>query len=125
MKKPVKREQKVVYIAGPFRASSSWGIELNIRRAEELALLAWTAGFAVICPHANTRFYQGALPDEVWLDGDLEILRRCDAVLLVDGWEKSKGTAGEVAVAREEGIPVFEDIRELMEWERRQICATL
>ena len=71
---------KLIYVAGPFRAPNSWEMEQNIRRAEALALEVWKLGLPAICPHANTRFYQGAAPDEVWLEGDIEIMRRCDAV---------------------------------------------
>lgn len=67
---------RVVYIAGPFRAENAWEIEQNIRRAEEAALELWRAGAAVLCPHTNTRYFQGAAPDHVWLEGDLELLRR-------------------------------------------------
>jgi len=111
---------RVVYIAGPFRGPSAWDIEENIRRAERLALEAWRAGFAVICPHTNTRFFQGAAPDEVWLEGDLEILRRCDAVLLTSDWERSSGARAEVAAARAARIPVFADIRDLVRWRAQQ-----
>lgn len=105
---------KVVYVAGPFRAPNSWELERNIRRAEELALEVWRAGFACICPHTNTRFYQGAAPDEVWLDGDLEILRRCDAVLLTQNWQQSSGTRAEVADATLNKIPVFNNLNTLI-----------
>lgn len=103
----------VVYIAGPFRGPNSWEIECNIRRAEELALSAWRAGFAVICPHTNTRFFQGAGPDAIWLEGDLEILRRCDAVLLTTDWQRSSGARAEVECANSNGIPVFETLADL------------
>ena len=43
----------------------------------------------------------------MWLEGDLEMLRRCDAVLVVPGWEKSSGTRAEIAEANACGIPVF------------------
>lgn len=97
----------VVYIAGPFRGPSAWAIEQNIRRAEALALEVWAAGLVALCPHTNTRFFQGALPDEVWLQGDLELLRRCDAVLLVEGWEQSVGAQAEKTAAEARGIPIF------------------
>ncbi|MHC4162550.1 MAG: DUF7768 domain-containing protein [Planctomycetota bacterium] len=105
----------LVFIAGPFRAANAWEIEQNIRRAETLALDAWRAGFAVICPHTNARFFQGAAPDDIWLRGDLEMLGRCDAVLLVAGWERSSGTAGEIEHARQCGIPAYESLAALIE----------
>lgn len=105
----------VVYVAGPFRAASTWLIEKNIRKAEELAWDVWAAGFTALCPHTNTRFYQHSLPDEVWLEGDLELLRRCDVVLLVPGWETSSGTKVEKEEALANGIPVVESIEHLRE----------
>lgn len=98
---------KVIYIAGPFRAPSAWGIEQNIRRAEELALEVWQSGGAAICPHANTRFFQGAAEDKIFLDGDLAILCRCDAVLCLPDWQRSEGACAEVAEATRLGIPVY------------------
>ena len=107
----------VVYLAGPFRAPNSWEIEQNIRRAETLALEVWRAGMACICPHANTRFYQGAAPDKVWLKGDLELVRRCDAVLLTPDWIRSTGARAEKAFAEHHGIPTFTTLTKLIEWD--------
>jgi len=107
---------KLIYIAGPYRAESAWDIEQNIRSAEKLALECWRRGVAVICPHTNTRFFQGAAPDDVWLKGDLEMLRRCDAVMLVAGWEQSSGAKVEVALAKELGMLVFERFYEFEDW---------
>ena len=107
---------KVVYVAGPFRGPNSWEIEQNIRRAETLALEVWRAGFAAICPHTNTRFFQGAAPDEVWLDGDIAILVKCDAVLCTPDWEKSSGARAEVDRAKQVGIPVFHSTEALVSW---------
>lgn len=54
---------KVIYIAGPFRGPDSWAIEQNVRAAEALALEVWRMGAVAYCPHAMTRFYQGAAPE--------------------------------------------------------------
>lgn len=106
----------VVYVAGPFRAPNAWEIEQNIRRAEELSLAVWkTPGLVALCPHLNTRCFQGAAPDDVWLDGDLELLIRCDCVLLVPGYYRSQGTRAEIDFALDNGIPVFETLKELTE----------
>lgn len=107
---------RVVYIAGPFRAPSHWGIVGNVRKAEELAHKVWSMGAAAVCPHLNTANFQGSLPDSVWLEGDLEIMRRCDAVLLVPGWLGSEGTKAEVALARKLGMPVFDSALDLFNW---------
>ena len=107
---------KIIYIAGPFRGANAWDIEQNIRRAEELALSVWRLGAAAICPHTNTRFFQGAAPDAVWLEGDLEILRRCDAVMLTADWRGSSGAVREFEVAQDAGIPTFDRLDALSAW---------
>ena len=103
----------VVYVAGPFRAKNSWDMEQNIRRAEELALEVWRAGFACICPHSNTRYYQGAAPDHVWLEGDLAILKKCDVVLMTADWRRSNGATEEHDFAKRYAIPVYYHLQEL------------
>jgi len=107
---------KVVYVAGPFRGNSAWDIECNIRRAETLALEVWRLGAAALCPHTNTRFFQNAAPDEVWLEGDLALLARCDAVILTDDWLRSSGARAEVLHAQSLKIPVFENLQALKGW---------
>ena len=98
---------KVVYLVGPFRGPSTWAVEQNIRRAEEIALEVWRAGGVALCPHLNTRYFQGELPDEVWLRGDLELLWRCDAVLVLPGWSESDGSWAEVCRALDLGRLLF------------------
>lgn len=107
---------KVVYIAGPYRESSYWEQENNVRRAEALALEVWRAGAACICPHANTRFFQGAADDEVWLKGDIEIMDRCNAVLMTRDFARSKGAVAEWEHAKKVGLRVLYSIEELREW---------
>lgn len=107
---------KVVYVAGPFRGPNSWEIEQNIRRAETLALEAWRCGAAVVCPHTNTRFFQGAADDHIWLDGDIEILKRCDAILMTPDWERSTGASHEHTVAVQCDIKALYSIEELRAW---------
>lgn len=108
---------KVVYVAGAYRAKTAWEIEKNIRKAETLACEVWKAGAAALCPHANTRgYYQDECPSKVWLGGYLEVLSRCDAMILVEGWQGSEGTKAEVELAKERNIPIFSNISELREW---------
>lgn len=110
----------VVYVAGPFRPSTPhdcYEQEMNIREAEHLAWMVWNSGnCACICPHANTRFFQGSMPDDTFLHGDLAILSRCDAIIMLERWRDSQGAREEHAFAKSKGIPVFYDIQELRIW---------
>ena len=105
----------VVYVAGPFRAKNSWDMEQNIRRAEELALEVWRAGFACVSPHLNTRCFQGVLPDQVWLDGDFAILKKCDVLLMTPDWKRSAGATEEREYARQQGMPVYYALQDLVD----------
>lgn len=107
----------VIYVAGPFRPKSlgQWGQTLNIRRAEVAALGVWAAGFTALCPHLNTQNFSGALPDEVWLRGDLALLERCDGILMVEGWENSHGAMDEKNYAMRHKIPVFFSIEAIVD----------
>lgn len=98
---------KAVYIAGPFRGKNAWEVEQNIRHAEELAMHVAELGGAAICPHTNTRFFNGTLTDQYWLDATLELMRRCDAVYLTDDWHRSSGTRAEVEEAKRREMPIF------------------
>jgi hypothetical protein len=89
MRKPV------AYIAGPYRGPGPYDILQNIRKAEHYALKYWSLGYAVICPHKNTAMMDGALPDHVWLEGSMELLRRADVVVMLPGWESSDGSCAE------------------------------
>ena len=109
---------RVIYIAGKFRGPTAWAIESNIRAAESLALEVWRSGAAALCPHTNTRFFQDAAPDDLWLAGDLAMLERCDALLTVSNWRDSIGAKAEVQHAERRSTPVFHDLTDLQDWLR-------
>lgn len=99
----------VIYIAGPYRAPTPRRVLANIWAAQEAALQVWKLGAVAICPHSNCYLFDDEAPSDVWLDGDLELLRRSDALLLVGGWEQSSGATREHQVAVELGLPIFYD----------------
>lgn len=97
----------VLYLAGPYRAKNGRTVRCNVRRAEEIAIKWWRAGFAVICPHLNTAFFDGEADDAVWLHGDIEILKRCDAVLAMSTHAESLGTEKELTIAASMGKKII------------------
>ena len=107
---------KVIYIIGPFRAENSWEVEQNVRRAEAVALEIWRMGAVPICVHAMCRNYTGAAPDDVWLKGDLELLKRSDAAFVMPAIEGSSGSQDEVTLCDERGMLVFTNLRNLKTW---------
>lgn len=97
----------VAYVAGPYRAETVNGIVENIQRARSVALELWRMGYVVICPHLNSALMDGAVTDEVFLEGGLELVRRSDFVVLVGNWRESEGTLAEVELALKLDIPVY------------------
>jgi len=100
-------DMKVAYVSGRYRAPTLHEVVANIRSAEAVAIALWQMGYAVVTPHLNTALLDGCAPDEVWLEGDLEILKRCDLLVTVPGWEDSKGATAEVAEASAELMPIY------------------
>lgn len=111
----VEDSMPLVYVSGPYRAPTEFGVGANVRRASGAALSLWRMGCAVICPHKNTLGWTGApnlsgdgeLDDSVWLDGDVIMLKRCDAVFMLPDWKTSEGAVIEHTAATEAEIPIL------------------
>lgn len=114
---------KVVYLAGAYRAETESGITANIEAASIIALKIWKLGAACFCPQKNSAHFDGACPDQVFLDGDIEIMLRCDAVFLMDGWGLSAGSTKEREAAMAEVMPIFIDLKDLDEWCNKAVPA--
>ena len=112
--------QKLVYIAGPYRADTVNGQLKHVRVAEQYALKYWRMGYAVICPHKNTEHFGGLIEDAHFLAAGKEMLSRCDAVFTTTGWRSSEGAKDEVAYAETLSIPVFHDLLHFRAWLREE-----
>jgi nucleoside 2-deoxyribosyltransferase len=100
----------LIYISGPFsHPDPVHGTQENILKASRVTLECCRAGWATFCPHKNTAGFQHVqdVPYQFWMDMDLEILSRCDAVLLIEGWANSPGASREFKFAQAHGIPFF------------------
>lgn len=102
----------LAYIAGPFRGPRLADIDRNVQIAAMFRAPLAEAGVFPICVHLN----EGCALHDVnqenngqwWVDATLEVLRRCDLVVLVPGWEGSVGTEGEITEAEKLGLPIFQ-----------------
>lgn len=111
---------KVVYLAGPYRADTEYEVHCNIEAASMMAFVIWRLGAVCICPHKNTAYFGGALSDDVWLEGDKELIRRSDAVLMMATFGTSAGARAESVFAIDCGKPVFYLLADLEEWLKEQ-----
>ena len=104
-------KRKIAYIAGPYRAGTIEEIGQNIRIAEAIAKEYWKKGYAVICPHTNSGWFDGIIDGDEFTNCYLEIVSRLDpknedVVVLAPGWKYSDGSKQEYNLAREMGLIV-------------------
>ncbi len=102
-------ERTLVYIAGPYSAPSIDGIEKNIRQAEKYALALAQANIYFICPHLNTAYFDSKIKiNEIYYYNlGFELLARSDVLLVLPGWQKSKGTLKEIAQAKKNNKLIY------------------
>ena len=101
-----------VYISGPITGRADRNVQAFDHAAAQLSRL----GFDSVNPHdvgkeIDTGFFSG---DEArWLAymrADIKALVDCDALIMLDGWQFSRGATIEAILARDLGIPVFYSI---------------
>ena len=118
MKPNINLLKGLIYIAGPYqhkngRECSQEEILENIQKAEKASIEWILKGWAVFTPHKNNSGYEKyeKIHDELysveWLRRDLELLSRCDAILLLDGWRGSIGSVVEYEFAVKEEMMIF------------------
>lgn len=99
------KPHRVVYIAETPSKPASAVVEAVIH----LGLIpVWT--------RSKNWIWIGPQTAEWWLEADLELLSRCDAVLMLEGWEVLKRANAERLHALELGIPVYYKLQELAAW---------
>jgi len=113
---------KYVYIAGKYTGTSHdfrsyFEIERHITDALEAARTLAELGYGFFCPHQHSAHFEVIAPSVLpayWYELDNHFLLACDAILMLPGWEQSKGATAERNLALDRGIPVFFTIKDLM-----------
>jgi hypothetical protein len=104
----------IVYTAGPYQdIRDHKGLckhprENNVAQARAVAIALWDEGYTVICPHLNTLNFEHftKLTSAQFVEADLEIVSKMDALVMLPNWEHSKGAVSEKEHAEILGIPV-------------------
>ena len=101
----------MIYIAGPYRNDDPMQVEQNILNARTAAVMVADRGvYFPVTPHLCTGGFEhvSTASDDFYLAGTLELLKVCQAVLLLDGWELSSGSRVEVCTAINMRIRIFD-----------------
>ena len=104
-----------VYIAGAISPTNKgehpllkWGDNENKFMKMDVRLRL--AGFAPFNPALDySLYFYGAnlLSDSDFYEVSLAFLGQCEAMIVLNGWENSKGTKVEIEFCKEKGIPIF------------------
>jgi hypothetical protein len=99
-----------IYLAGPYTPID--GREetrlANIRAASDTAKLLLKLGHTPFCPHTMTAGWEDTCAYDDFLRMDLEWLKQSDAIVLLPGWQSSRGARLEYEEALKEGLVIFD-----------------
>ena len=103
---------ELVYISGPY-TEGVW--EINVREAILAADEIHRNGHTPFIPHAMTSLWALVRPKmkDEWIEIDLQILSRCDALVRLAG--TSDGAEIEVEYAHKNDIPVYHGVEEFLD----------
>lgn len=102
---------RMVYVAGKFNGRTQ--LERREHVTEAVRCAAWLIhclgdlGAYPVVPHGTGEHLYGIGEEPLHYAGTLELMRRCDAVIMVPDWQKSKGAVAEFEEAKRLGLPVF------------------
>lgn len=92
------------YISGPMSGIA----DLNFPAFERCAKLMRRRGGCVFSPHEKGG--EGESGEKAWekyLRADIEVMMKCNAIVLLDGWPKPRGAKLELSLALGLGFKVF------------------
>jgi len=95
---------RLIYIAGPYTAAHPVDRHAHVERARAAAREVATAGAMPITPHLLSAGIECAWPEQWWADATLDVLAACDAMVLLPGWQDSRGCVRELAYAEAAGV---------------------
>jgi hypothetical protein len=127
----MKKKKKIecVYVVGPLTPkgynSSHPAIDylLNIRNLTRYSLEVFFAGFDPFCPALDFLFFLLLRDDERLTEAMIKRfskawMARSDALYLTPGWKQSGGSLAEVKRAKELGMPIFNTIQEMIDYNK-------
>ena len=109
----ITRNKKITYVSGPYSngGTQPQDREKNLKIANKHAVKLWNMGYAVICPHSNTAWYDDNEKIKIgfkeFIEGDLAFLNYVDCIFMLPNWDLSKGAKIEHAHAADIDLPIF------------------
>jgi hypothetical protein len=97
----------LAYIAGPYSGANTFQTEANIFQARLTGEAVSRLGAMPVIPQANTAHFDHIHNHQWWYDATMQLMRRCDVVVMSHRWEESTGAKDELNEAEMLEMPVF------------------
>ena len=110
----------MIYISGAITAKTKKDWSLNLLAGRKAAIELCKLRIPYFSPHLSTWEFEQE-PDlnhitwQDYMDIDYDIISRCSGMLMMYGWENSKGAVLERQFAIDHGIPVFYSIQQILD----------
>lgn len=102
----------IIYLASPYSHPDPEVREENFRKISKIAAKMNAEGVTTISPitygHTLVQFHVMPTDWEFWQKFCFKLLIKCDKMIVckMEGWDKSRGVAEELSIARDHGIPI-------------------
>lgn len=105
-----------IYISAPYTAGSAQLVQANIERACAIGAQVRALGACPVIPHVAVIPFEGMSIEDAWgpaMHECLSHLAGCDAIMMCEGWEDSRGCRVEFNQAAAWMIPAVSTMAEL------------
>jgi hypothetical protein len=106
---------EIAYVVGPYTGVMNYITLDNINNARNFGEELKEMGFIVEIPHDNYKISNWFGPEnKKFMKEKLEILKKCDLAVAIDGWEYDFYNLKEKKVCEENKIPFYASLKELI-----------
>lgn len=99
----------LLYISGPITPTTQYPNKVeNIARMREVGQRWFKRGYSVFVPGSNNSGWDGVTYDE-YVSMDIAVLAKCQGIVMMEGWEWSRGADKEYHRSNILGITIFFD----------------